>query len=108
MGLPEIAKLGHVALVTEDLEKSLWFYKEVIGLEETEVINGVHYLRAWGDFEHHTLSVTSGDKNHLDHIAWRTKRPEDVEGFANLLKEAGTEVTWIEAGVEAGQGSTIR
>ena len=108
MSLPEIAKLGHVALVTEDLEKSLWFYKEVIGLEETEVVDRTHYLRAWGDFEHHTLSVTAGDKNHLEHIAWRTKRPEDVEGFAKLLKEAGTEVTWIEAGVEAGQGRAIR
>ena len=44
----------------------------------------------------------------MDHIAWRTKRPEDVEAFANLLEEAGTEVTWIEAGVEAGQGRAIR
>ena len=35
MLLPEIAKLGHVALVTPDLEKSLWFFKELIGLEET-------------------------------------------------------------------------
>ncbi|MFK9095006.1 VOC family protein [Bacillus salipaludis] len=108
MSLPEIAKLGHVALVTTDLEKSLWFYKEVIGLEETEVVDGTHYLRAWGDFEHHTLSVTAGDKPHLDHIAWRAKRPEDVEGFAKLLEEAGTEVTWVEAGVEAGQGRAIR
>ncbi|EKN65347.1 glyoxalase/bleomycin resistance protein/dioxygenase [Neobacillus bataviensis LMG 21833] len=108
MSLPEIAKLGHVALVTTDLEKSLWFYKEVIGLEETEVVDGTHYLRAWGDFEHHTLSVKSGDKAHLDHIAWRAKRPEDVEGFAKLLEEAGTEVTWVEAGEEAGQGRAIR
>ena len=44
----------------------------------------------------------------MDHIAWRTKRPEDVEGFATLLEEAGTEVEWIEAGTEAGQGRAIR
>ena len=47
MSLPEIAKLGHVALVSTDLDKSLWFFKELIGLEETEVVNGTHYLRAW-------------------------------------------------------------
>ena len=40
MFLPEIAKLGHVALVTPDLEKSLWFFKELIGLEETETVDG--------------------------------------------------------------------
>ena len=59
MFLPEIAKLGHVALVTPDLEKSLWFFKELIGLEETETVDGTVYLRAWGDFEHHTLSINS-------------------------------------------------
>ena len=47
-------------------------------------------------------------KSYVDHIAWRTKRPEDVEQFAHLLQEAGTEVKWVEAGVEAGQGRAIR
>ena len=70
--------------------------------------NGTYYLRAWGDFEHHTLSLTPGDRGRIDHIAWRTKRPEDVEGFSELLEKAGTEVKWIEAGEEAGQGRAIR
>lgn len=65
-------------------------------------------LRASGDFEHHTLSLTEGDRARVDHIGWRTKRPEDVEGFAKLLEEAGTKVEWVEADVEAGQGRAIR
>jgi catechol 2,3-dioxygenase-like lactoylglutathione lyase family enzyme len=48
MSLPEIAKLGHVALVSSDLEKSLWFFKELIGLEETEEVNGTHYFTCMG------------------------------------------------------------
>jgi len=106
--LPEIAKLGHIALITPDLKKSLWFFSEVLGLEETEVVNGTHYLRAWGDFEHHTLSLTQGEKSKVNHIAWRTKRPEDVEKYAELLTKAGTDVKWVEAGEEAGQGRAIR
>ena len=105
---PEIAKLGHVALVTENLEKSLWFFKEVIGLEETCEVNGTHYLRAWGDFEHHTLSITAGKTSYIDHIGWKAKRREDVANFAQLLEDAGTEVLWIADGVEAGQGEAIR
>jgi len=108
MSTPEIAKLGHVALITPNLEKSLWFFRDILGLEETEVRDGTHFLRAWGDFEHHTLSLKEGSEARVDHIAWRTKRPEDVEGFANRLKAAGTEVNWIEAGQEAGQGKAIR
>ncbi|MBT2725852.1 VOC family protein [Bacillus sp. ISL-75] len=106
--LPEIAKLGHVALVTPDLEKSLWFFRDVIGLEVTEEVDETIYLRAWGDFEHHSLSLTAGEKGYVDHIGWRTKRPEDVEGFAELLTKAGTEVKWIEAETERGQGRAIR
>lgn len=105
---PEIAKLGHVALVTEDLEKSLWFFKEVIGLEETREVNGTHYLRAWGDFEHHSLSIKAGEKSYIDHIGWKAKRREDVGNFALLLEDAGTDVRWIKDGEEAGQGEAIR
>ncbi|WP_339263621.1 VOC family protein [Solibacillus sp. FSL W7-1472] len=105
---PEIAKLGHVALVSEDLEKSLWFFRDTIGLEETEVVDGVHYLRAWGDFEHHTLSITAGESSYIDHIGWRTKRRKDVATFAQLLEDAGTEVRWIKAGEEVAQGEAIR
>ncbi|MEH7085705.1 VOC family protein [Neobacillus drentensis] len=105
---PEIAKLGHVALVTEDLEKSLWFFKEVIGLEETREVNGTHYLRAWGDFEHHSLSIKAGEKSYIDHIGWKAKRREDVGTFALLLEDAGTDVRWIKDGEEVGQGEAIR
>ena len=105
---PEIAKLGHVALVSADLEKSLWFFRDVIGLEETREVDGVHYLRAWGDFEHHTLSITAGPESRIDHIGWKAKRSEDVENFATLLQDAGVEVDKIVAGEEAGQGDAIR
>ena len=44
-----------------------------------------HIIYVPGDFEHHTLSITAGEKSYVDHIAWGTKRPEDVEGFAQLL-----------------------
>ncbi|HWL22480.1 MAG TPA: VOC family protein [Ureibacillus sp.] len=105
--LPEVSKLGHVSLVTENLEKSLWFFKDIVGLEETKVENGTHYLRAWGDFEHHTLAITGGNTSYVDHIAWKTKRPEDVEEFANMLTEDGVDVQWVE-NLEAGQGKAIR
>ncbi|MGG1663493.1 VOC family protein [Brevibacillus sp. NRS-1366] len=108
MLMPEISKLGHVALITPDLEKSLWFFRDVLGLEEVERKDGTIYLKAWGDFEHHTLSLKAGDTASVDHIGWRTKRPEDVENFATLLQTAGTNVQWIEAGQEAGQGKAIR
>ena len=106
--IPEISKLGHVAIVSSDLEKSLWFFEEVVGLEKTIEVEGVHYLRAWGDFEHHTLSLQAGPESRVNHIAWKAKRHEDVQNFAVLLRDAGVDVQEVKAGTETGQGDAIR
>lgn len=108
MGKPEIAKLGYVALVTADLEKSLYFFREVIGLEVTEEVDGVYYLRAWGDFQHHTLSLEQGDRGYVRHIGWRTKSKEDVLLFKNNLEQANVDVEFIEAWDTPGIGEAIR
>jgi catechol 2,3-dioxygenase len=104
---PQIAKLGHVALATPDLERSLWFFSDVVGLDEVERRDGVVYLRAWGDWEHHTLSLRDGPTG-VDHIAWRTAAPDHVDAFARALSEAGTAVSWVEVDEEAGQGAAVR
>ncbi|MER1990643.1 MAG: VOC family protein, partial [Solibacillus isronensis] len=105
---PEIAKLGHVALVSTDLEKSLVFFKEVIGLEETTEIDGVHYLRAYSDFQHHTLSIEAGESAHVKHIGWRTKTADCVQGFKELLDEQGIDVQEYPKGTTPGIGESIR
>lgn len=107
MSIPEIAKLGHVSLVTPDLKKSLWFFHDVLGLEITERSQNTVYLRANGEFEHHSLVLKSGDRPYMDHVGWRVKRPEDVEQFEYLLKSSGTEVKKLPKGQESGQGDAI-
>ena len=54
---PEIAKIGHAALVTPDLEASHHFVHDLLGLDEVERRDGTIYYRAWGEFEHHSLSL---------------------------------------------------
>lgn len=105
--MPELAKLGHMALTTPDLERSLTFYTDLVGLDEVGRRDGIVYLRAWGEFEHHSLSLREGPAG-IDHIGWRARRPEDVDGFAEKLAAIGIEVTRIGADEEAGQGEAIR
>lgn len=105
---PQIAKLGHVALVTSDLEKSLFFFKEVIGLEETEMVDGVHFLRAYSDFQHHTLSVELGEVGYVKHIGFRTKTAACVDGFKQLLTENDVAVEDFPKGSTVGIGDSIR
>lgn len=105
---PEIAKLGHVSLVTPNLDQSLWFFHDILGLEITERSKDTVYLRGNTEFEHHSLELKAGDRPYMDHVGWRVKRPEDVEEFEFLLKKAGNEVIKLPKGQENGQGDAIR
>lgn len=103
-----IAKLGHVAASTPDLEESLWFFRDVLGFNVTERVDGVAYLRGMRDWEHHTLSLAEADRAGVDHVAFRTRDAEALEELASTFEAEGTEVTRVAAGEERGQGEAIR
>ncbi|MCT2087995.1 VOC family protein [Micrococcus terreus] len=105
---PEIAKLGAAHLFTPDLEKSLWFFHDVIGLEITARTENKVYLRAAMEREHHSLVLEQGDRARLDHVSWRVRRPEDLEKFHTLLTENGNEVAVQPADGEDGYGESLR
>ena len=103
-----IAHLGHAELRTPKLEESVEFFKNVLGLEETERTGQSVYMRAWGDWEHHTLILTAADRPGLEHVGWRVGAPTDVEAFAREIEASGETVTHVEAGTEKGQGDAVR
>ena len=105
---PEIAKLGYVALESSDIEKSVFFFQEVIGLELTEKVQETYYFRAWGDFQHHTLSISPGEKGRVKYIAFRTKHSEDLPLFKEKLENKGISTELIAAGNTPGIGDALR
>lgn len=46
----DVAQLSHVEIYTPDLEGTLWFFKDLLGLEETERRGDSVYLRAYEDW----------------------------------------------------------
>jgi catechol 2,3 dioxygenase len=104
----QVAKLGHVALITPDLQQSLWFFRDVVGLEVSDEQDETVFLRAWDEREHHSLSLSPGPEAAVDHVGWRTRQPEDVDRFAARLDDSRVEVTEVPAGQELGQGRAIR
>ncbi|MER2107020.1 MAG: VOC family protein [Solibacillus sp.] len=105
---PEVAKLGYVALESSNIEASVQFFQHVIGLELTEKVNDSYYFRAWGDFQHHTLSISPGEAGKVTHIGFRTKRAEDVASFDEYLRGKGIATEKIIAGSTPGIGEAIR
>lgn len=104
----KIAHAGHAELRVKDLGASKRFFTETMGLFVTDEDAETVYLRAWQDWEHHTLTLKRGDISALEHLGWRVEDAESLEQFASRFKELDVPFTWLEAGVEKGQGRAIR
>jgi len=105
---PRIAQLGHVTLSTPDIEKSLWFFRDILGMEEVARDGNKAYLRSYQEHEHHSLVLVDSNVAELEHVSLRTARPEDVELYARQLHNSGVEVVEIPKGDKQGQGDAIR
>lgn len=99
-----IVKLGHVELRVTDLDRSLGFYTDTMGLAVTEEGNGRAYLRA--STPHHELTLTQADRPGVEHYAWRVGAPEDLDHYEKLLASHGFETQRFEG--EPGQDVGLR
>ena len=71
-----LSQLAHIEIYSPDIEKSVDFFTNVVGLDETGRDESSVYFRAWGDYFHHTLKITKSDKQGLGHLGWRADSPE--------------------------------
>ncbi len=100
--------LSHVALETPDLDESLAFFHDAVGMEIVERDGDEVYLRAPDEFQHHSIVLREAAEAGVDHIGWQTADQESVETFAAYFENLGLDVTWVEAGEERGQGEGFR
>ncbi len=103
---PLVAQLAHVEVLTPRLEESLWFFRDVIGLEESARAGRSIYLRAYEDFYHHTLRLTEAGGPGLGHVAWRASSPEALRAMAERLEAAGAGRGWSDG--DLGHGPAYR
>ena len=75
----DVAQPAHVELLTPDLERTLWFFKDLLGMQETERRGGSVYLRGYEEQYHHSLKVTAAPRAGLGHVAWRARSPQALE-----------------------------
>ncbi len=94
-----ITGLNHAVLYVRDLERSLEFYKSVLGFEEVDRFPGrMVFLRSPGSRNHHDLGLLAVGNAApspppggigLYHLAWEVRTIEDLAIAAQTLKERG-------------------
>jgi catechol 2,3-dioxygenase len=101
-----ITRASHVDLLVADLERSLRFYEEVVGLAITERDDVTAYLRGMEESCHHSLILrVSPDMSRCARIGFRVFTDHDLDGLAAYLGGQGLAPKWAEV---SHQGRTLR
>ena len=102
----DIAHLAHVEILTDQFDESLDFFTRVYGLTVSAREGGSAYLRAWDDYEFHTLKLTAAAATGVGHIAYRASSPEALERRVAAVEKAGFGIGWTDG--DLGHGSAYR
>lgn len=88
---PDVLRCAYMELVVTDLEKSRFFYVDVLGLVVTKEDENSIYLRAAEEFIHHNLVLRKGKEPAVAAFAFRVRSQEDVDKAEAFYQELGCE-----------------
>lgn len=104
----DIAHMAHVELMTPKLEESTRFFTDILGMYISDTQGDSVYLRAYDDYEHHTLKLTAHKHADLGHYAWRVRSKDILEQKAKAIEQAGQGVGWIDGDLGHGKAYQFR
>ncbi len=103
----DIAHLGHVEMLTDRFEESLDFFTRVFGLKLAAQDATSAYLRAWDDYEVHSLKLTRAETTGIGHVGYRTTSPEALDRRVERIEASGYRTHgWVEG--DLGHGRAYR
>ena len=83
MATTGVMRPGHIQLRVLDLDESVEFYKNVLGLVETgRDAAGRVYFKAWDERDHNSVVLRQADRAGVDLIGFKVK--EGATGTANV------------------------
>ena len=101
MGFYGTLRPGLVQLRVLDLEKTLDFYVNVLGLDEVgRTSDGRVMLKAFDEFDHHSLTLRLADEAGLDYVAFKAACPDELEDIKKKTADFGYDVDELPAGAD--------
>jgi catechol 2,3-dioxygenase len=94
MGFHGTLRPGLIQLRVLDLDKTLDFYKNILGLDEVGRTNdGRVMLKAYDEFDHHSVVLRKTNEAGLDFVAFKVDSKEKLEDLKQKTEKFGYKVT---------------
>lgn len=108
MAIKGIMRPGTVQIRVLDMEEALRHYRDAVGLEVVETgEDGRVYLKAYDEFDHHSVILREADRAGMDFMGWKCVGDADLDTYQQRLEAAGVEVQQIPAGEQPCIGRQI-
>jgi catechol 2,3-dioxygenase len=100
----DIAHLGHIQLFTPVLAESVEFFTRYLGMTVNGTEGSSVFLRAWDDYEHHTITLTERAQAGIGRTHLRAAHPDALTRRVDAIERAGLGIRWADG--EPGYGAT--
>jgi catechol 2,3-dioxygenase len=107
MAIEGVMRAGHVQVRVMDIDAAVKHYTEFYGMLEVARDASRVYLKAWDEFDHHSLVLREADEPGMDHVAFKVRHESDLDRIQGELAERLIGVTRIAAGEQIGVGRRI-
>jgi len=98
MGFKGTLRPGLVQLRVLDFDKTLDFYKNILGLNEVcRTDDGRICLKGYDEFDHHSVTLRLADEAGLDYVAFKVGSSEELEKMKQAVEAFGYPVDEVAA-----------
>ena len=109
MAINGVLRPGHAQLRVLDLEESINFYGNVLGLTETgRDAQGRVYFKAWDERDHHSVIIRQADTAGIDFFAFKVDSEATLDKLEKDLNNYGVATRRIPAGELLETGERVR
>lgn len=109
MAITGVMRPGHAQVRVLDLDESVSFYRDVLGLVETgRDSQGRVYFKCWDERDHHSLILRQADQAGIDFFAFKVSGRSALDKFDADLQAYGVATERIPAGDLLETGERVR